>query len=84
MDALDASTRSDLLEIIDDRAAQRATIIISQLPVEHRHAWTGAPTIADAILDRIMLRHHRITLKGASLRQVKTTNRKEEPKTEPS
>lgn len=38
MGALDATTRSDLLEIIDDRAAQRATIITSQLPVEHWHA----------------------------------------------
>lgn len=78
MGALDAATRSDLLEIIDDRAAQRATIITSQLPVEHWHAWIGDATIADAILDRIMQRHHRITLTGDSLRQSKQKARKEE------
>eukprot|EP00887_Chlorella_sp_A99_P003774 scaffold31.g3774.t1 len=44
-----------------------ATIITSQLPVEHWHAWIGDATIADAILDRIMQRHHRITLMGDSL-----------------
>ena len=84
MGAIDATTRSDLLEIIDDRAAQRATIITSQLPVEHWHAWIGDATIADAILDRIMQRHHRITLMGDSLRQTKTSIKKEKQKTEPS
>jgi DNA replication protein DnaC len=84
MGALDTTTRSDLLEIIDDRAAQRATIITSQLPVEHWHAWIGDATIADAILDRIMQRHHRITLKGDSLRQAKIKKQQEEQKTEPS
>ena len=39
--ALDSRTRADLLEIIDDRAASRATIITSQLPIEHWHAWVG-------------------------------------------
>ena len=39
MAALDSRTRADLLEIIDDRAASRATIITSQLPIEHWHAW---------------------------------------------
>ena len=69
--ALDSATRSDLLEIIDDRAAGKATIITSQLPIEHWHAWIGDATIADAILDRIMQRHHRFTLTGDSLRQSK-------------
>ena len=41
MAALDSRTRADLLEIIDDRAASRATIITSQLPIEHWHAWVG-------------------------------------------
>ena len=53
MAALDAQTRADLLEIIDDRAASKATIITSQLPIEHWHAWVGDATIADAILDRL-------------------------------
>lgn len=71
MGALDSGVRSDLLEIIDDRAASKATIITSQLPIEHWHAWIGDATIADAILDRIMQRHQRFTLSGDSLRQAK-------------
>jgi DNA replication protein DnaC len=71
--ALDATTRSDLLEIIDDRAANKATIITTQLPVDHWHGWIGDETVADAILDRVMQRVHRINLSGDSLR---LTNRK--------
>lgn len=67
--ALDSQTRADLLEIIDDRAAHKATVITSQLPIEHWHAWIGDATIADAILDRLMQRNHRFTLKGESLRK---------------
>jgi DNA replication protein DnaC len=72
MGNLDAGARSDLLEVIDDRAAHKATIITSQLPIDHWHAWIGDATIADAMLDRIMQRHHRFTLTGDSLRQVKS------------
>lgn len=82
MGAIDNATRSDLLEIIDDRAAHRATIMTSQLPIEHWHAWIGDATIADAILDRIMQRHHRLTLTGDSLRQSKPKKAKEETNTE--
>ncbi|NNN12973.1 MAG: ATP-binding protein, partial [Acidimicrobiaceae bacterium] len=53
MGTIDGATRLDLLEIIDDRSANRATIITSQLPIEHWLAWIGDATIADAILDRI-------------------------------
>lgn len=79
MGAIDSATRSDLLEIIDDRAANRATIITSQLPVEHWHAWIGDATIADALLDRILQRTHRLTLTGDSLRDPKhaKTSKKE-------
>ncbi len=80
MGAIDSSTRSDLLEIIDDRAAHKstiATIITSQLPIEHWHAWIGDATVADAILDRLMQRQHRITLTGDSLRQECKTSKKE-------
>jgi len=82
MGAIDNATRSDLLEIIDDRAANRATIITSQLPIEHWHAWIGDATIADAILDRVMQRNHRLTLTGDSLRQSKPKKPKEEAGTE--
>ena len=78
MGAIDNATRSDLLEIVDDRAANKATIITSQLPIEHWHAWIGDATIADAILDRIMQRNHRLTLTGDSLRQQKQNTAKKE------
>lgn len=71
MGNIDSATRSDLLEIIDDRAGSKATIITSQLPIEHWHAWIGDATIADAILDRIMQRNHRFELTGESLRRDK-------------
>lgn len=69
MSAMDGQTRSDLLEIIDDRASQRATIITSQLPIEHWHEWIGDQTIADAMLDRLMQNHHRLTITGESMRK---------------
>lgn len=55
-------TRADLLEIIDDRAANKATIITSQLPIEHWHPWVGDAIIADAILDRVMQKNHSFNL----------------------
>jgi len=84
MGAIDNTTRSDLLEMIDDRAASKATIITSQLPIEHWHAWIGDATIADAILDRIMQRNHRFTLTGDSMRQFKPKSEKEEKNIDPS
>ena len=78
MGAIDSMTRSDLLEIIDDRASHKATIITSQLPIEHWHAWIGDATIADAVLDRIMQRHHRFNLTGDSLRQTTAKNQLKE------
>lgn len=84
MGTIDGMTRSDLLEIIDDRAGNKATIITSQLPVEHWHAWIGDATIADAILDRIMQRNHRFTLTGDSLRMQKPKTAKKEINMDPS
>lgn len=84
MGAIDGATRSDLLEIIDDRAAHKATIITSQLPIEHWHAWIGDATVADAILDRIMHRHHRITLTGDSLRQERPKPARKEKNIDPT
>ncbi|MFN9725963.1 IS21-like element helper ATPase IstB [Acidovorax sp.] len=76
MVAMDAQTRADLLEIIDDRAGTRATIITSQLPIEHWHEWIGDATVADAMLDRLMQNHHRLTLTGESLRKGTQTKAK--------
>jgi hypothetical protein len=69
--ALDPLSRKDLLEVIDDRADRRATIITAQLPIEHWHGWIGEPTVADAIRDRLRHHAHRLTLKGESLRMAK-------------
>lgn len=82
MGNLDSGTRSDLLEIIDDRAASKATIIAGQLPVEHWHAWIGDATIADAVLDRIMQRHHRFALTGESLRHPEKQSKSQVTKPE--
>ena len=68
---MDGPTRADLMEVIDDRAGTRPTIVTSQLPVEHWHAWIGDATIADAILDRLLSRSHRLNLKGKSMRSGK-------------
>ncbi len=84
MGSIDGMTRSDLLEIIDDRAGSKATIITSQLPVEHWHAWIGDATIADAILDRVMQRNHRFTLTGDSLRMQKPKTAKKDKNMDPS
>lgn len=66
--------RSDLLEILDDRINARSTIITSQLPVEHWHAYLNDLTLADAILDRIIHGSHHIDLKGESMRKIKPKN----------
>jgi DNA replication protein DnaC len=56
--------RNALLELLDDRVGSRSTLITSQLPVNAWHAWLDDPTLADAILDRIVHAAHRIALKG--------------------
>jgi DNA replication protein DnaC len=64
-----ATERSDLLELLDDRVGTRASLITSQLPVSAWHEWLTDPTLADAILDRIVHAAHKITLKGESMRK---------------
>jgi hypothetical protein len=66
---LDQNARNDLLEVIDDRVGTRSTIITSQLPLEHWHAWLQDPTLADAILDRLVHQAHKLPLKGESMRK---------------
>lgn len=61
--------RLDLLELFEERYQRRSTIITAQLPVSGWHAMIGEPTIADAILDRIVHNAHRIELKGDSMRK---------------
>jgi DNA replication protein DnaC len=61
--------RRDLLEVIEERHGNASTLITSQLPVENWHDHIGDPTIADAILDRLIHNAHRIQLKGGSMRK---------------
>ncbi len=65
--------RLDLLEIFEERYRRKSTLITAQLPVDKWHEMIGEPTIADAILDRIIHNAHRISLKGESMRKQKTS-----------
>jgi len=64
--------RHDLLEILEDRHGLRSTLVTSQVPVEHWHDIIGDPTIADAILDRLVHNAYKINLKGESMRKKQT------------
>src|SRR6202140_470088 len=64
----------DLLEIVDDRHGRGSTIVTTQLPIEHWHEMIPNPTIADAILDRLVHNAHRLTLKGESMRKTAAKN----------
>lgn len=65
-----APRAADLLEVIEDRAGLRSTIVTSQLPIGHWHEALGEPTIADAILDRLVHGAYRLELRGASMRRA--------------
>lgn len=67
---LAAQQASDLLEVIEDRAQLRSTIVTSQLPVSQWHDSLGDATVADAILDRLVHNAHRLELRGDSLRRA--------------
>ena len=66
---LDQHAQLALLQIMEDRHGKAATIITSQLPVSKWHEYIGDPTLADAILDRITHKAHRLELKGESMRR---------------
>jgi DNA replication protein DnaC len=70
---ISALERQDLLELLDDRVGSRSTLITSQMPSSAWHQWLGEPTIADAIMDRLMHASHSISLKGESLRRASST-----------
>ncbi|MCD6526627.1 MAG: IS21-like element helper ATPase IstB [Desulfuromonas sp.] len=61
--------RRDLLELLEDRYGKKSTIVTSQLPVTSWHEAIGDPTLADAILDRLVHNAHKIELKGESMRK---------------
>ena len=71
-----AMRKRDLLEIIEDRHGNASTIITSQLPIDNWHEQIGDPTIADAILDRLIHNAHKIHLKGKSIKKrIKRKNK---------
>jgi DNA replication protein DnaC len=73
--------RNDLLELLDDRAGTRACILTSQLPVNDWHDYIGDPTLADAILDRLIHRSHRIRLEAnESIREREAAKHTTKPK----
>jgi DNA replication protein DnaC len=65
--------RRDLLEVLEDRQAISSTIIATQVPVENWIENIGDPTLADAILDRLVHNAHRINLKGESMRKIRSS-----------
>jgi DNA replication protein DnaC len=67
---LDDHGRRDILEILEDRHDVRSTIVSGQLPVSGWHEMIGDPTLADAILDRLVHNAHKIELKGESMRKT--------------
>jgi DNA replication protein DnaC/transposase len=70
MAPLSAGNRQDLLDLLEDRTGSGALIITTQLPVSKWHEYIGEPTIADAIMDRIIHRAHRLELHGESMRKI--------------
>ena len=70
---LDDERRRDLLEILDERYQARSTVVASQLPVVHWYEALGNPTLADAILDRLIHYAHPLALTGESLRKLRPT-----------
>lgn len=70
---LSPHSQQDLLEIIEDRTGKGSLIITSQLPINKWHDYIGEPTFADAIMDRIIHRAHKIELHGGSMRKVFNT-----------
>lgn len=69
---MEQNTRLALLQILEDRYARRSIIIASQIPINKWHEAINEPTLADAIMDRLMANAHRFELKGESLRRKKS------------
>jgi len=72
MAPLSDEQQRDLLEILDDRFNVRSTLVTSQLPVEDWHQHLGDPTLADAILDRLVHNAYKLNLDGESMRKRKS------------
>jgi DNA replication protein DnaC len=76
---LNDDQRRDLLEIVEDRYERRSTVVTSQIPVDRWYEIIGNPTIADAVLDRLVHNAYRIELSGESLRKRQDAPAKSTP-----
>jgi DNA replication protein DnaC len=80
---LNENERRHLLEVLEDRCGCRSTILTSQFPVQSWHDLVGSPTLADAILERILSNHHEIALQGETLRPVRKASHDAKPSPKP-
>lgn len=69
---MSAQERRDLLEVVEDRHGLTSTVVAAQLPIEHWHENIRDPTIADAVLDRLVHNAYKINLKGESMRKLRS------------
>ena len=74
------ASRHDVLELLEDRHGRRATIVTSQFPIDHWHEAIGDPTLADAILDRLVHNAYKLSLTGDSMRRQRSISQTEETK----
>lgn len=74
-----AENRRDLLEVLEERHGRRSTVAASQLPIDQWHTAIGDPTLADAILDRLIHNAYPINMKGESMRKRHTRLTKHAP-----
>ncbi len=74
LEKLNTRQASDLLEVMEDRYQRGSTIIISQLPVSEWYKLVGNPTVADALMDRLLHNGHRVELRGESMRKLAQTD----------
>ena len=72
-DALSLVQAQDLLDILDDRFGHSSTMVITQIPVDAYHERIPDPTLADAILDRLVNNAYRLHLTGDSQRRLRST-----------
>lgn len=70
LSVLTPAQRIDLLEILEDRHGHGSTIVTSQVPLDQWHEVIGDPTLADAILDRLVHNAHRLNMTGESMRRM--------------
>jgi DNA replication protein DnaC len=83
LSVLTAAERRDLLEILVDRHGRASTVVTSQVPVDTWHEVIGDPTLADAILDRLVHNAHRLQLTGESMRKRSARAKPLDAKSEP-